>query len=821
MDFRNADVLLIIGNNTAVNHPVSMKWVMQGKEKGAKLIVADPRFTRSAAMADIYAPFRSGTDIAFMGGMINYILGNSLYFKEYVVRYTNAAFLVNPEFKGPGELDGVFSGYDEKTRKYDRKTWSFQTDEKGVAKKDPTLEDPNCVFQLLRKHFSRYTLDKASSITGTPKEKLEEVYRTFAATGKPDKAGTILYSMGATQHSTGAGNVMSYSIVQLLLGNVGMAGGGLNAMRGEGNAQGSPDNGILFEHLPGYNLTPTASLVDLKTYIKKHSPETKDPKSVNWWINRDKYIVSYLKSIYGDKATNDNDFGYSWIPKRDEGMSCSDHMAFDEMFNGKIEGYFSWAMNRAVSAANAGKVRKAFSKLQWMVSVDLFDNETASFWRGPGMKPEEIKTEVFLLPAASFLEEEGSTTNTGRWLQWNYKVVEPIGGSKTDYEITNELYFRVKRLYEKEGGAFPEPIVNLTWNYGEKGPDGKIKNIDIHAVAKEINGYYLEDLYDKTTTPPKLLGKKGDLVANFTHLQADGTTSSGNWLYCDFYTQKDGKVINKAARRGHADPTGLGLFSEWGWSWPLNRRILYNRASVDPEGNPWDPKRAVIKWDAAASKWIGDVPDGGPPPLAHEKGRLPFIMKDDGVGHIFGPLAEGPFPEHYEPLECPLQENPMSKQRINPTSRLFYDNGRGLPEDIFLSCDTRYPYVATIFRTLEHYQSGSLTRRQPWLLECSPQMFVEMSKELAKEKGIENGEKVIVSSARAKLWAIAMVTSRLKPFKIEGSTVHQIGLPLHYGWMYPENGGDSANLLGPWFFDPNVGAPETKAFMVNISKILK
>lgn len=815
-------MLFIIGNNPAENHPIAMKWVLKAQERGAKLIVADPRFTRTAAVADIYVPFRSGTDIAFIGGMINYILENNLYFTEYVVHYTNAAFLVNPEFKGPGELDGLFSGYDEKTRKYDRASWSFQEDEKGVAKKDPTLQDPHCVFQLLRKHFSRYTIKKVSSITGTPEDKLKEVYKTFAATGKPDRAGTIIFSMGSTQHSVGGGNIMSYAIVQFLLGNMGMAGGGLNAMRGEGNAQGSPDNGILYEYLPGYIPTPTASLVDLKAYIKKHTPVTKNPKSINWWINRDRYIVSYLKSIYGDKATKDNDFGYLWLPKRDEGQDCSDHMAFEEMFKGKIEGCIAWAMNPAVSRANSSKVRKAFSKLQWLLSVDLFDNETASFWRGPGMKPEEIKTEVFLLPASSFLEEEGSTTNTGRWVQWNYQVIEPIEGTKPDYKITNELYYRIKRLYEKEGGIFSEPILNLTWNYGEKGLDGKIKKIDIHAVAKEINGYYLEDLYDKTTTPPKLLGKKGDLVANFTHLQADGTTSSANWLYSQYYTQKEGKIINMAARRGKADPTGRGLFPEWGWSWPLNRRILYNRASVDLEGNPWDSERAVIKWDAVDKKWLGDVPDGSPPPLADEKGRLPFIMMDDGVGHIFAPIAEGPLPEHYEPLESPLPENPMSKQRINPASKLQYTKETGFPpENIFRSADPRFPVVATIFRTSEHYQSGSMTRRQPWLLECMPQMFVEMSKELAKEKGIKNGEKVIVSSARAELWAIAIVTNRFKPFTIEGSTVHQVGLPMHYGWLYPDNGGDSANLLGPWFFDPNVTAPETKAFMVNVYKVTR
>jgi formate dehydrogenase major subunit len=388
----------------------------------------------------------------------------------------------------------------------------------------------------------------------------------------------------------------------------------------------------------------------------------------------------------------------------------------------------------------------------------------------------------------------------------------------------NELYFRVKGLYQKQGGKFPEPIMNLTWNYGEKDAKGKVKEVNIHNVAKEINGYYLEDVYDKTVTPPKLLGKKGDLCASFVHLQADGTTSSGNWIYSQSYTQKDGKILNMMARRGKNDPTGLGMYPEWSWAWPVNRRIIYNRASVDLHGKPWDPKRVVIKWDPVkdnpATKkpgtWVGDVPDGPAPPMAAEKGKLPFIMMATGVGALFGPgLADGPFPEHYEALECPLEENSMSKQRINPTIKLFNDK-----EDAYFSCDTRFPFVATTYRVSEHWQTGVLTRHQSWQLEMQPQMFVEISEELAKEKGFENGEKVMVKSGRGELWAVAIVTSRFKPFKIAGSTVHQVGLPWHFGWQYPADGsgGDSANLLTPTIGDANTMIPETKAFMVNVVK---
>ena len=831
VDLRNADVVLVMGANPASNHPISMKWIMEARNRGGKLVVADPRFTQTAAKADLYTPLRSGTDIAFLGGMIKYIIDNNMYFRDYVVNYTNAAFLVNPDFKSPSQLDGVFSGYDEKTRKYDKKTWAYQMDANGVSQKDLTLKDPNCVFQLLRKQYARYTLDKVSSITGTPKDKLEDVYKVVGSTGKPDKVATVCYAMGWTQHTVGVQNIRAFSMIQLLLGNMGMAGGGINALRGESNVQGSTDYGLLFHILPGYNPAPTATVVDLKTYIEKFTPKTKETKSVNWWGNRPKYITSYLKAIYGDKATKENDFGYDWLPKVDEGTNYSWLNLFDQMFKGKFEGFFAWGQNPACSGANANKVRNAMANLKWMVNVNLYDNETGSFWKGPGMDTKAIQTEVFMLPCASSIEKEGSVSNSSRLAQWRYKAIEPVGQSMPDAEIMNQLYFKVKKLYQKEGGKFPAPILNLTWNYGEKEAQGKVMHLDTHMVAMEINGYYLEDIYDKTQTPPKLIGKKGELCTNFVSLQADGTTSCGNWIYSGSYTQKDGKVINMMARRAKDDPTGLGLYAGWAWAWPLNRRIIYNRASVDPNGNPWDSKRAVIKWNPtkvnpATNKlglWEGDVPDGPAAPLSDEKGgKLPFIMRADGVGAIFGPgLADGPFPEHYEPLECPLQENPMSKKhRINPTVKLFFGKEGGLAEDVFYSCDTRYPFVCTTYRVTEHWQTGVMTRHVPWLMEAQPQMFVEMSNELAKERGIKNGEKVTVSSARGSLWAVAVVTDRFKPFKVMNTTIHQVGIPWHFGWQFPADGsgGESANLLTPTIGDPNTMIPESKAFMVNIEK---
>jgi formate dehydrogenase major subunit len=812
-DLQNSDVILIMGSNAAENHPISFKHITIAKDKGATLISVDPRFTRTSAKADIYAPLRSGTDIAFLGGMIKYILEKNLYHEDYVRLYTNASFLVNKDFKMPGELDGIFSGYDEEARKYDSKTWAFQKDAKGEVLKDKKMKDPLSVLQLLKKHFSRYELEIVSQVTGTPKDLLLKVYRTYALSGKPDKVATVCYAMGYTQHTTGVQNIRAISIIQLLLGNIGKAGGGVNALRGESNVQGSTDHCLLFHILPGYLKAPNAALPTLKAYNEKYTPKTVEKDSANWWGNYPKYSVSLLKAHYGDNAKPENDFGYSWLPKLDVGQNASWLMIFHEMLQGKFKGFFAWGQNPACSGANSNKTRKALTKLDWLVNVNLFDNETASFWKGPGMKPEDIKTEVFFLPCASWIEKEGSITNSGRWAQWRYKAIDPLGESMPDAEIMNELQHRVKKLYEKEKGVYPDPVVKLDWNYGPKDDDGKVKHVDTHMIAKEINGYFLKD----TTVKGKTY-KKGTLVPSFAFLQDDGSTSSGNWLYCNSYTEKG----NMMARRSTNDPSGIGLYPEWSWCWPVNRRIIYNRASVDEYGKPWDPKRAVIKWNG--KKWVGDVPDGGWPPLKNLDGtpnpktKKPFIMKPAGVAHIFGPgRKDGPFPEHYEPIECPLEENPLSRaRRINPTvSTLTSD------EDAYFSCDRRYPYVASTYRVSEHWQTGVMTRHTPWLLEMQPQVFVEMSKELAEDLEIKNGEKVQVESGRGSLWAIAVVTGRFKPFRILGGTVHQVGLPYHFGWQYPEDGsgGESANLLTSSVGDPNTMIPETKAFMVNVKKL--
>jgi formate dehydrogenase major subunit len=812
IDIKNSDCILIMGSNAAENHPISFKYVIEAQKNGARLISVDPRFTRTSAKADFYTALRSGTDIAFLGGMINFILQNDLYHKEYIAAYTNAPFLVNEKFYFE---DGLFTGYDPEKRRYDKSLWAFQMDDEGVPKMDRTLQDPNCVYQLLKKHFSRYDPDTVSAITGTPKGDLLEVYKTYAATGKPGKAGTVMYAMGWTQHTVGVQNIRAMAMIQLLLGNMGVAGGGVNALRGESNVQGSTDHCLLWHIWPGYLATPRASYTSLAEYLKKRTPVSKDPLSANWWQNYPKYTVSLLKSFFGEHGQKSNDFGYEWLPKVDDGKPYSWLDLFDEMYKGTLKGFFAWGQNPACSGSNAGKNRIAMANLDWMVNVNLFDNETGSFWHGPGMNPAKIKTEVFMLPAAVSVEKEGSITNSGRWMQWRYQGPKPLGNSKPDGDIILELGNAIKELYKKEKGRFAKPIENLKWDYTTAG------SYNPHKVAKEINGYFLSDVTIKGKTY-----KKGTLVPSFAFLKDDGTTSSGNWLYCNSYTE-DG---NKSARRSKKDaPNNIGLYPEFAWCWPVNRRIIYNRASVDLQGRPWDEKQWVVKFAGDAQdgkyiskKWLGDVPDGGWYPMQNPDGSMredskhPFIMRKHGHGQIFGPgRADGPFPEHYEPLECPVEKNLMSAQKINPTAPVFAGEA-----DAYATCDPRFPFVGTTYRVVEHWQTGLMTRLQPWLLEMQPQVFVEMSEELAGLKGIKNGERVKVSSARGALNATAIVTKRFKPFNIAGATIHQVGLPWHFGWRWPESGQeDSANLLTPSTGDPNTRIPETKAFMVNVAKI--
>jgi len=789
-DIANSDCILGIGANPAENHPAAFGHIGEALNRGAKLIVVDPRYTRSATKANIYAPMRSGTDIAFIGGMIKYIIDDMeanphKYNMVYLREYTNASYMVNPAYKGPADLDGLFSGYDAEKRAYDKSTWSYQVDEKGIPKRDMTLQSPNCVFQLMKKHYARYTPDKVVETTGTPKDIFLEVCRTFAATGAPGKAGTILYAMGTTQHTYGSQVVRSYAVLQLLLGNIGVCGGGVNAMRGESNVQGSTDMALLFHLLPGYLKAPVSTDETIESYLKRITPTTTDPMSSNWWQHTPKYAVSLLKSWYGDSATRDNQFGFHYLPKSSGNYSYIS--LFHALYDGVIKGMMCWGMNPAVGAPNANMARKALEKLDWLICVDLWQTETANFWKRPGTEPAAIKTEVFMLPAAASFEKEGSTSNSSRWLQWRYKGANPPGEAKPDMDIIVELMARLIQLYRSDASApNREAISNLVWDYG--------LHPDPHQVAKEINGY------DLTT---------GKLVPNFTALKDDGTTSCGNWIYSGSYTENG----NMMARRSLDDgPFNVGMYSGWAWSWPVNRRIIYNRAGVDLAGNPWDSEHPSIKWDAANNKWLGDVPDGGFPPMEVDpsKTKYPFIMTPDGHGNVFGPrsMVDGPFPEHYEPWESPVN-NILSGTQNDPCIKLWDGkmDFKGTPD--------KYPIVCTTYRVVEHWQAGQMTRNLPWSVELMPEMFVEIGEELAAQKGITNGRMALVETARGSVKARALVTKRFRPFPLNGKIIHEVGMPWHWGYTGLSTG-DSANMLTPNIGDANTMIPEYKAFLCDV-----
>ncbi len=794
-DIANADVILAMGANPAEGHPAAFGWIMKAKERGARLISVDPRYTRTSSKADIYAPMRSGTDVAFLDGMINYVIQDieknpASYNMLYLTEYTNACYLLNPDYKGPADLDGLFSGYagarnetDVAKRKYDKSTWTYQLDEKGIPRKDKTLKDPNCVFQVMKKHFARYTPEKINVICGTPKDVFLSICKTYAETGKTGKAGTIMYAMGTTQHTNGAENIRCYSILQTLLANMGVAGGGINAMRGESNVQGSTDYGLLYHILPGYLKSITDADTTLAKYNERVTPKTSDPLSLNWWKNTPKYIASMLKAWYGDAAQKDNDFGFNYLPKVDGAKNYSHIALFEAMAAGTIKGLMCWGQNPAVGGPNSNLERKALENLEWLVGIDLWQTETMNFWRRPGTNAANIKTEVFVLPALASYEKEGSISNSSRWMQWRYKAANGPGEAEDDLWIATKLMAKVKELYTKEGGPNAEAVTKMTWNYGD--PPSP------HAVAKEINGYDLAT---------------GKLMANFVGLKDDGTTSCGNWLYSGSYTE-DG---NMAARRDRTpDAFNIGLYPKWSWCWPLNRRIIYNRASVDLNGEPFDKEHPVIKWNPDKKAWDGDIADNAAVPLSQQGGVLPFIMLADGQARLFGSgMVEGPLPEFYEPWESPVK-NQISGQQSNPIFRIWRPQEQGTPD--------RFPIVATTYRVVEHWQAGQMTRNLPWLVEMMPDPFVELSEELAAEKGITNGSKVTVESARGKVTMVALVTKRFKPFQLNGSKVHQVGLVWHWGYTGLATG-DSANLLTPHVGDANTMIPEYKAFLVDIRK---
>jgi len=813
-DIQYSDCIMIMGSNAAENHPISFKWVNESRVKrGAKLISVDPRFTRTSATADHYVRLRSGTDIAFMGGMINWAIENNRINIDYVRDYTDAAYLVNPDFKGPIDLDGVFSGL--KDGKYDKSTWNYQVDENGIPKQDPTLQDPNCVFQLLKRHYSRYNLKLVSTICGGDPKEYEQVYDVYTSTYKPDKSGVIMYAMGTTQHTYGSQNVRIFAMMQLLLGNIGVMGGGVAALRGESNVQGSTDHAALFHILPGYLKAPNASQQSLQKYLEDTTPKSNDPKSANWWGNTPKYAVSLLKAWWQDVP---QDQAYMYLPKNQDGVNYSIIPLYGAMASGKIKGLFCWGMNPAVSTPSSRMVRRALTKLDWLVAADLWETETSAFWqKEAGVNPADIKTEVFLLPAASSVEKEGSVANSGRWAQWRYKAVDAPGHAEDDLWIMTQIVTRLKALYAKEGGAFPDPILNLTWKFGKPNKPSS------REVAKEINGYFIVDKeIVNAATGEVTKFKAGDMVPGFALLQDDGSTCSGNWLYCNSVSNTE----NKMMKRDPSDPTGLGFYHNWSWCWPVNRRVLYNRASVDSQGKPFAPDKPVIWWDGFTKSWKGDVPDGPWPPDA----KYPFIMIPHGHGQLYAVgMADGPFPEHYEPLETQVQ-NFMSSQQVSPVLTRWDKKAKeetcdpliaeGCIAAIYGTEDSKdYPIICSTYRVTEHWQTGQMTRWLPWLAELVPHQFVEISEELAREKGIINGQKVRITSIRniEGVEAYAMVTPRLKPFVIKDKTYHMVGTTWHFGYKGLVTGG-IMNDLTPFIGDPNTMIPEYKASLVNIEK---
>jgi anaerobic selenocysteine-containing dehydrogenase len=832
-DIGNSNVILVIGANPAENHPASFGHISDAIDNGAKLINIDPRFTRTSSKAHIYSPMRSGGDIAVIGGLIKHVIAGmesnpSDYNMTYVTEYTNAPYLINEGFQGPVDLDGLFSGYNPESRSYNKSTWAYQLDDNGIPKRDKTLQNPNCVFQHLKKHFSRYDIDTVVRTTGANADTIQEIYETYAASGKEGESGTIMYAMGTTQHTNGTQMIRSYAILQLLLANIGVAGGGINALRGESNVQGSTDMCLLWHILPGYLKVPVESDVTLDAHNTRATPTTNDPKSANWWGNYPKYIISLLKAWYGDNATADNEFAFHNLGKVDSGVNYSHIALFHAMDEGTIKGMTVWGQNPAVCSPNLNMVLSAMDKLDWLVVADLWDTETASFWKRPGANTASIGTEVFLLPAACCYEKEGSVTNSGRWMQWRYKAVEPPGDALPDLDIINTLMLKIKSLYAAEGGANAKSITDLTWNYGTH-PDP----LD---VAREVNGY------DLTT---------GKLMTSFGGLKTDGTTTAGNWLYTNSFVEPesmdafekanpemypgDRYLGNRACRAypidvgagGYSAADGykeVGLFNYFSWTWPVNRRVIYNRASVDLQGNPFDAEHPIIEFKGAVTdgkytskSWKGDVPDGGWYPMQNPDGtdradtKYPFIMKPEGHARIFGAgRTDGPFPEHYEPWESPIS-NPISKQQNDPVFKIWDGpmDHKGDP--------SKYPIICTTFRLVEHWQSGQMSRNLPWLVEMVPEMFVELSEELAASKGVESGDKVKVSSARGEIEVNALVTKRFKPYTLDGKVVHQIGLPWHFGFIGLATGA-SANTLTPNVGDANTMIPEYKAFLVNLEK---
>jgi len=819
-------------------HPVGFQWVMEAKARGAKLIHVDPRFTRTSALADLYVPIRAGADIAFLGGLINYVLTSEKYFRDYVLAYTNAATILTEDFADTEDLDGVFSGFSREHRAYDFEAWRYQGGEmraasgqRGVGAErmrelrqsargeahgsggaaahpspdtDETLQHPRCVFQVLKRHFARYTPEMVAGISGVPAAAFEQVCRLLTENSGPDRTTALVYSVGWTQHTVGVQYIRTAAILQALLGNMGRPGGGILALRGHASIQGSTDIPTLFDLLPGYLPMPHAhSNDDLDGYVRAESVQN------GFWANTRDYLVSLLKAWWGDAARADNDFCYDYLPRLTG--SHSTYETVMAQLDGTCQGYFLFGQNPAVGSANARMQRLGMANLDWLVIRDFVQIESATWWKdGPEietgeLRTEDIKTEVFFLPAAAHTEKDGSFTNTQRMLQWHHQAVEPAADIRSDLWFTYHLGRRIRARLTGSADEMDRPVLDLTWDYPLRGP---LAEPDAEAVLAEVNGR----------------DSGGRPLSAYTQLKSDGSTACGCWIYCGVYA--DG--VNQAARRRPGREQNW-VANEWGWAWPANRRILYNRASADPDGKPWSERKALVWWDGEQNKWTGhdnaDFVADRPPSYRPAKdatgvaaisGIDPFIMQADGKAWLFAPagLVDGPLPAHYEPQESPVR-NLLYRQQRNPVREIISD-----PEDRFQPSGDQpgsevFPYAATTYRLTEHHTAGGMSRFLPYLSELQPAFFCEVSPELAAERGLTHMGWATIVTARSAIEARVMVTERVSPITVQGRVLHQIGLPYHWG----PNGystGDAANELAHLSLDPNVHIQEVKALACDI-----
>jgi formate dehydrogenase major subunit len=831
-DLANADCILIEGSSMAEAHPVGFRWVMKAKQRGATIIHVDPRFSRTSALADIWVPIRAGTDIVFLGGLVRHLIEHNLFFRDYVVHYTNASCILSDEYRDPEDnQDGYFSGWNAEKRAYEGDSWLYKGGDLSRPQRDLTLQDPQCVFQKVKRHFSRYTPEMVEKICGIPPDLFHKVAHALAAASGPERTAAVCYAVGWTQHSKGVQIIRTAAILQLLLGNIGRPGGGILALRGHASIQGSTDIPTLYDILPGYLTMPRKGDESLQQYLDNYTKKT------GLWSNYPKFLISTLKAYYGKRATAENDFGYCWLPKLTGNHSFFEYLY--DMLDGKMEGMFLMGQNPAVGAPNARLQRKALSKLKWLVVREMVEIESANFWRESPevergeLRPEDIETEVFFFPAAGHAEKEGAFTNTQRLLQWREKAVDPPWDARSDAWFIHQLALRLIAKAKESGDPLDEALRALDWWY----PEDELGEPQMEAVLAEINGWYTLEHQENAQRPTSNVQRPtteqqndgvvfgidrdgnphhGPQVNGFAELKADGSTATGAWIYSGVLG-RDG--VNKANSRKSRDYLGHG----WGFAWPSDRRIIYNRASARPDGRPWSERKKLVWWDS--EKWTGiDVPGfvkGKAPDYEPEVGAegldaipgdAPFILHEDGLGWIYAPkgLEDGPLPTHYEPLESPVRNELYSRDTNPPVHWFPRGENRFAPPG-----DSKFPFVLTTYRLTEHHTAGGMSRFLSHLAELQPEMFAEISPQLARELKISNADYICIVTLRAAIEARALVSRRIRPLQLNGKTVHQVALPYHYGTAGLVRGG-AANDLLTISGEPNVTIMEAKACTCNI-----